>query len=97
VRAKLPDPRREAIWPAIWLMNCGVSPLTPPSASSSTAASKSNSCSGQEVCWPTAGEIDIMEMVGQQQNNSVLGTYHWGHECSADQCESPRASPLSRG
>jgi len=91
VRAKLPSPQREAIWPAIWLMNCGTSPLTPLSDSYTRALphSKPSSCAGQEACWPTAGEIDIMEMVGQQQNNSVLSTYHWAQNCSADQCRRP--------
>ena len=81
VRAKLPDPRCDAIWPAIWLMNCGSSG----SIYAGDAASGALGCSGQEICWPTAGEIDIMEMVGQQQNGSVLSTYHWAHQCGVDQ------------
>ena len=85
VRAKLPDPHCEAIWPAIWLMNCGSSSLIPASDSAGDASRVGAACGGQEVCWPMAGEIDIMEMVGQQQNGSVLATYHWAHECNVDQ------------
>lgn len=51
----------------------------------------------QELCWPRAGDIDIMEMVGMQQNGSVLSTYHWAHECNVDQCAAPRAAkPATR-
>jgi beta-glucanase (GH16 family) len=109
VRAKLPSPSRRAIWPAIWLMNCGSSPLSSsPSSSSSSAAAaaaessgsssaaahidpdiiathQQNACSGQEQCWPMAGEIDIMEMVGLQQSGAVLSTYHWASQCNVDE------------
>jgi beta-glucanase (GH16 family) len=33
-------------------------------------------------CWPVGGEIDIMEATGGVYNNTVLGTYHWGANCS---------------
>ena len=86
VRAVLPDPSREAIWPAIWLMNCGSSDATSASAADARSYLEKSSCDGQEICWPTAGEIDIMEMVGQQQNGSVLSTYHWALQCNRDLC-----------
>lgn len=28
-------------------------------------------------CWPTGGEIDIMEMVGNPVENDAWGSYHW--------------------
>ena len=34
-------------------------------------------------CWPIGVEIDIMEATGGIYNNTVLGTYHWGANCSA--------------
>jgi hypothetical protein len=34
-------------------------------------------------CWPVGGEIDIMESTGGVFGNTVLGTYHWGANCSA--------------
>lgn len=34
-------------------------------------------------CWPVGGEIDIMEATGGIYNNTVLGTYHWGANCTA--------------
>jgi beta-glucanase (GH16 family) len=49
IKAKLPNPRRIAIWPAIWLMNCGFSPLASPQhphAQPRPDKSKPNSCSG---------------------------------------------------
>lgn len=76
VVAKLPDPACEAIWPAIWLMNCG---------GGGGAGATGGACSGSEACWPTAGEVDILEMVGQQQNSSALATYHWAAECGVDE------------
>jgi len=33
-------------------------------------------------CWPVGGEIDIMEATGGIYNNTVLGTFHWGANCS---------------
>ena len=78
VRAKLPDPRCDAVWPAIWLMNCGSSKQSFSSelmrAADAAGASPGEgaACSGQEICWPTAGEIDIMEMVGQHHNPKPL-------------------------
>jgi hypothetical protein len=33
-------------------------------------------------CWPVGGEIDIMESTGGMYNNTVLGTYHWGANCT---------------
>eukprot|EP00505_MAST-04D_sp_SCG-Rhode-Island_P000675 Stramenopile-MAST_4_protein_675 len=33
-------------------------------------------------CWPVGGEIDIMEATGGEQNNTVYGTYHWGHNAT---------------
>ena len=88
VRAKLPDPRRQAIWPAIWLMNCGssaVHSLVDADDGGAMIPRERNACRGAEMCWPKAGEIDIMEMVGMQQNGSALSTYHWAHECNVDQ------------
>ena len=35
-------------------------------------------------CWPTGGEIDILEAVGGFRNESVFGTYHWGSACGED-------------
>jgi|EP01047_Picozoa_sp_COSAG01_P054152 beta-glucanase (GH16 family) len=40
-------------------------------------------------CWPVGGEIDIMEMTGGVYNNTVLGTFHWGANCSAGQPPPP--------
>lgn len=37
-------------------------------------------------CWPTGGEIDIMEEWGAGSATSqAFGTYHWGKGCSVDQ------------
>lgn len=36
------------------------------------------------VCWPVGGEIDIMEQVGGDYNNSVLGTFHFAKQCGKD-------------
>jgi beta-glucanase (GH16 family) len=82
VVAKLPDPACEAIWPAIWLMNCGAGGA---GGAGAGAVAAGGACSGSEACWPTAGEVDILEMVGQQQNSSALGTYHWAKECGVDE------------
>ena len=38
---------------------------------------------GDWNCWPVGGEIDIMESTGGIFNNTVLGTYHWGANCTA--------------
>lgn len=35
-------------------------------------------------CWPVGGEIDIMEATGGEQNNTVYGTYHWGHNTTTN-------------
>lgn len=35
-------------------------------------------------CWPTGGEIDILEAVGSVKQDSVSGTYHWGQACGVD-------------
>jgi beta-glucanase (GH16 family) len=35
-------------------------------------------------CWPSGGEIDILERVGGFRNDSVYATYHWGQECDVD-------------
>ena len=61
VRAQLPNPDAEGIWPAHWLMP------------------EKNAWN----CWPVGGEIDIMEATGGEQNNTVYGTYHWGHNATA--------------
>ena len=36
-------------------------------------------------CWPTGGEIDILEAVGGFRNDSVFGTFHWGAKCGVDE------------
>ena len=36
-------------------------------------------------CWPVGGEIDIMEATGGEENNTVYGTYHWGHNTTTAQ------------
>jgi len=33
------------------------------------------------ICWPTGGEFDIMENLGQD-TKTVYGTYHWGTKCN---------------
>jgi DNA-binding transcriptional MocR family regulator len=38
-------------------------------------------------CWPTGGEIDILEAVGGVQGDSVSGTLHWGQSCGEDDWE----------
>ena len=38
-------------------------------------------------CWPTGGEIDILEAVGSVKGDSVSGTFHWGQACGADDWE----------
>ena len=36
-------------------------------------------------CWPTGGEIDILEAVGGFREDAVFGTYHWGSVCGVDE------------
>jgi beta-glucanase (GH16 family) len=38
-------------------------------------------------CWPTGGEIDILEAVGGVKGDSVSGTLHWGQACGKDDWE----------
>lgn len=33
------------------------------------------------ICWPTGGEVDILESYGMEYNDTAQGTYHWGVEC----------------
>ena len=41
---------------------------------------------GDKYCWPTGGEIDIMEgyRPTKSQEGSVLMTYHWADQCGKD-------------
>ena len=41
------------------------------------------------------GEIDIMEATGGIYNNTVLGTYHWGANCSSGTPPPPPGAPLT--
>ena len=41
-------------------------------------------CPGS-CCWPTGGEIDILEAVGTYRHNCVFGTYHWAVACGKDE------------
>jgi len=36
------------------------------------------------LCWPTGGELDIMEHVVGNEGGAVVGTYHWGAQCNVD-------------
>ena len=36
-------------------------------------------------CWPMGGEIDIMEANGGIYGNTVVGTYSWSKNCSANE------------
>lgn len=71
-RIKLPQPARY-VWPAFWLL-----PQSNPDGRHSTEPTVSR-------CWPTGGEIDILESVGQYKNDSVFLTYHWGTQCGVDE------------
>lgn len=61
-RIKLPQPARY-VWPAFWLL-----PQSNPDGRHSTDPAVSR-------CWPTGGEIDILESVGQYKNDryDILG------------------------
>lgn len=37
-----------------------------------------------DSCWPTGGEVDIMEYVSTEDDGAVLGTYHHGESCGKD-------------
>ena len=43
-------------------------------------------------CWPVGGEIDIMEATGGEQDNTVYGTYHWGHNATTAAATMPAGS-----
>jgi len=38
---------------------------------------------GEKNCWPTNGETDIMENLGQD-TETIYGTYHWSTTCNKD-------------
>jgi len=59
-RIKLPQPARY-VWPAFWLL-----PLSNPDGRYDSSSSRRAS---ENRCWPTGGEIDILESVGQYQND----------------------------
>jgi beta-glucanase (GH16 family) len=40
-------------------------------------------------CWPTGGEVDVFEMVGDPVEDDIYVSYHWGKSCSADQAPIP--------
>jgi beta-glucanase (GH16 family) len=41
------------------------------------------------LCWPTGGEIDVFEFVGNPLADEIFGSYHWGTACSKDQFPIP--------
>jgi beta-glucanase (GH16 family) len=44
-------------------------------------------------CWPTGGEVDIFEFVGNRIVDEIFGSYHWAKpdECGKDQEPIPGA------
>ena len=42
-------------------------------------------------CWPTGGEVDVFEMVGNPLVDEIFGSYHWGLTCDADKAPIPGA------
>jgi len=40
------------------------------------------------ACWPSGGEIDIMELWGQRNDNRVFSTLHYSNVSNADHCGS---------
>lgn len=43
-------------------------------------------------CWPTGGEIDIMEATSNPSaDNGIFGSYRWGTECGKDEQIAPGA------
>ena len=44
------------------------------------------------ACWPTQGEIDVFEYLGDALENSVFGSYRWGTACGDDRQVVPGAA-----
>jgi hypothetical protein len=61
------------VWPAFWVEDDADWP--PPSFPPLWARTH---------CWPTGGEIDILEAFGGQDDESIKATYHWGTQCYSD-------------
>eukprot|EP00602_Paraphysomonas_sp_CaronLab_P008194 CAMPEP_0185018376 /NCGR_PEP_ID=MMETSP1103-20130426/1122_1 /TAXON_ID=36769 /ORGANISM="Paraphysomonas bandaiensis, Strain Caron Lab Isolate" /LENGTH=188 /DNA_ID=CAMNT_0027548169 /DNA_START=275 /DNA_END=841 /DNA_ORIENTATION=+ len=45
-----------------------------------------------DQCWPTGGEIDIMEATSNPFVNQIYGSYRWGTECTEDEQILPGAA-----
>ena len=45
----------------------------------------------ESQCWPTGGEIDVFEMVGNALVDEIFGSYHWGVACDEDKAPIPGA------
>jgi beta-glucanase (GH16 family) len=45
-----------------------------------------------DQCWPTGGEIDIMESTSNPFDYHVFGSYRWSAECSVDEQVLPGAA-----
>jgi beta-glucanase (GH16 family) len=46
-----------------------------------------------DQCWPTGGEIDIMEATASPKANyHIVGSYRWGTECTTDEQILPGAA-----
>ena len=51
------------------------------------------------TCWPTGGEVDVMEMNGDPLQDEVFGSYHWGlpGKCGKDKEPIPGAGWRPKG
>lgn len=50
-----------------------------------------------DQCWPTGGEIDIMEATSNPADYHIFGSYRWGTECTEDKQILPGAAYPPRG
>ena len=66
---------QDGVWPAFWIEDDA-------EAGGAGAASTH--------CWPTGGEIDVLEAFGSDggvgnDDGSIVATYHWGSSCGNDE------------
>ena len=78
---RLPE-LQDGVWPAFWIEDDAEAGGGARPAGAGAAAASTH-------CWPTGGEIDILEAWGAdgglgEDDGAVKATYHWGRACGED-------------